>query len=121
MDRRVRKIIGIIHERWHQRLRIGELAGHVGLGASRLEHLFKDQASISIRDYIRERRLTAAAALLAETEERVSVISWKVGFPDVSNFNHAFKKRFGLSPREYREQHPLGVSSFHHEEAEQTK
>jgi methylphosphotriester-DNA--protein-cysteine methyltransferase len=26
-----------------------------------------------------------------------------ISFRDASNFNHAFKRRFGLSPREYRE------------------
>lgn len=103
MDRRVRKIVQVIDERWRMPLRVGELAQCVGLGASRLEHLFKEEARISIRDFIHERRLFEAAQLLVSTEERVSVISFQVGFAHVSNFNHAFKKRFGVSPRQYRD------------------
>jgi AraC family transcriptional regulator, arabinose operon regulatory protein len=104
MDRRVRKVVEIIDTRWRMPLRVDELARIVGLGASRLEHLFKEEARVSIRDFIHERRLREAAQMLASTEERVSVISFHVGFQHVSNFNHAFKKRFGVSPGKYRQE-----------------
>lgn len=102
MDRRVRRIIDMLDLESHRCLHVGELAKRVGLGPSRLEHLFKTNARISIRDFIRERRLAAAAALLETTEERISVIGYQVGYRDASNFNHAFKRRFGVSPRTYR-------------------
>jgi len=115
MDRRVQRVVKLLEERLAAPIRIGDLARLVGLGASRLEHLFKEQARISIRDYVRDRRLATAAAMLESTEERVSVISFQVGFQHVANFNHAFKKRFGVSPRQYREQrgsdfHPDGTA-----------
>lgn len=103
MDRRVRRVVEVLEERWRIPLRVAELAREVGLCESRLEHLFKEQERISIRDFIQERRLSAAAAMLMATEDRVSVISFYVGYQHVSNFNHAFKRRFGMSPREYRE------------------
>ena len=95
-------VVQLLEERWWSGVRVADLADHVGLGASRLEHLFKQEARISIRDFIRERRLAAAAELLAHSLERISVISFRVGFQHVANFNHAFKKRFGVSPGEYR-------------------
>lgn len=113
MDRRVRKIVQVLEEGSDTSLRIRDLARDVGLGPSRLEHLFKKEAQVSIREFVRERRLAAAAALLVSTEERISTISYEVGFQDVPNFNHAFKKRFGVSPRQYRERS--------HAAAEQTK
>ena len=82
---------------------MSDLAQSVGLGASRLEHLFKSEARISIRDFVRERRLSEAAVMLRTTEERISTICYAVGFSDVSNFSHAFKKRFGVSPVAYRD------------------
>jgi AraC-like DNA-binding protein len=97
-------VVQLLEERWSSNVRVAELAGHVGLGPSRLEHLFKQEARISIRDFIRERRLAAAAHLLTSSIERVSVISFRVGFQHVANFNHAFKKRFGVCPRQYRDQ-----------------
>lgn len=106
-------IVQFLEERWSSNVRVKELAYHVGLGPSRLEHLFKQEARISIRDYIRERRLAAAAQLLASSVERVSVISFRVGFQHVANFNHAFKKRFGVSPRQYRAQRADSLLAAH--------
>ena len=102
MDRRVIWIVQLLEHRWHAHVRLSELARIVGLGESRLQHLFKQETRISIREYIRERRLREAARMLEQTEERISVISFRVGFQHVANFNHAFKKSFGVSPREYR-------------------
>jgi transcriptional regulator GlxA family with amidase domain len=121
MDRRVRKAVELLEREWRRTVRVSELAEQVGLGASRLEHLFKTEAKVSIRDYVRERRLAEAASMLESTEERVSIISYTVGFQDVSNFNHAFKRRYGVTPREFREQAQQGgVSSFDQQKAEDT-
>jgi AraC-like DNA-binding protein len=78
------------------------LAANIGLSTSRLAHLFRDNAGMSIQSYIVEQRLQAAAKLIVQSDERISQIAYRVGFNDVSNFNHAFKRRFGMSPRQYR-------------------
>jgi len=70
-----------------------------------LEHLFKTVTRTSIRDLLRRRRMTEAARLLISTHRRISEISYYVGFGDVSNFNHTFRKEFGVSPREFRRLH----------------
>jgi transcriptional regulator GlxA family with amidase domain len=121
MDRRVRKIVEVLQDRWKQPPPVNELARHVGLGTSRLEHLFKEQARLSIRDYVRERRLSAAAELLTNTEERISSIGYTVGFANPSNFNHAFKKHFGVSPRAYRASSDPVSDRLNEESAEMTK
>lgn len=75
---------------------------------------------MTIREFVLRRRLDAAAQMLSATEERVSTISHRVGFNDVSNFNHAFKRHFGVSPRSYREQTDQGDATFHQESADST-
>jgi AraC-like DNA-binding protein len=82
-----------------------ELAESVGLSASRLAHLFRNETRMSIQSYIVERRLQMAAMLIVQSDEQISQIAYRVGFGDVSNFNHSFKRRFHMSPREYRAQH----------------
>jgi transcriptional regulator GlxA family with amidase domain len=81
---------------------VPDLAARVGLSASRLEHLFKAHAMMSIRQYVLSLRLIRAAELIADTDERISQICYAVGFHDPSNFNHLFKRSFGVSPKEYR-------------------
>jgi len=102
MDSRIRHVIELLQDAWRRTVRVNELALCCGLGASRLEHLFKHETNMSIREFVRERRLAEAARLLACTDDRVTTISFDAGFPDISHFNHAFKKRFGLSPLRYR-------------------
>jgi len=82
---------------------VHELAAAVGLSSSRLAHLFRDEVGQSIRSYVVERRLSMAAFLIVQTDERISQIAYGVGFGDISNFNHAFKKKFGMAPGAYRE------------------
>ncbi len=86
---------------------VEELAGGVGLSTSRLAHLFRDEAGMSIQSYLVERRLQMAAMLIVQSDERISQIAYRVGFNDVSNFNHSFKRRFAMSPREYRASHDI--------------
>jgi AraC family transcriptional regulator of arabinose operon len=105
MDRRVRRTKTVLDQEYRHPPSIEELAETVGLSASRLAHLFRDETGMSIQSYIVERRLLMAAMLIVQSDERISQIAYRVGFGDVSNFNHAFKRRFAMSPREYRARH----------------
>ena len=103
VDRRIKRVKSVLDEQHRDPPSIHDLAEMVGLSASRLAHLFRDEVGKSIRSYIVECRLQTAARLLEATHERISQIAYSVGFADISNFNHAFKKRFGMSPGEYRQ------------------
>ena len=105
MDRRIRRVITVLDQQYRDPPSIEHLADDVGLSASRLAHLFRQEVGRSIQSYILERRLTMAAMLIVQTHERISQIAYSVGFGDVSNFNHAFKRRFEMSPRQYRANH----------------
>ena len=102
MDKRVRAVLSLLDREYIVPPDLHILAGRLGLGLSRLEHLFKRDTGQSMRDYIRGRRVAAAAEMLASTGRRISEIGCAVGFPDSANFTHAFKERFGVCPREYR-------------------
>ena len=43
-----------------------------------------------------------AAARLIETDEQIIEIAIDTGFNNISYFNRIFKKRFGVTPKEYR-------------------
>jgi len=105
MDRRIRRVATVLEQQYRDPPSIEQLADEVGLSASRLAHLFREEVGKSIQGYILERRLMMAAMLIVQTHERISQIAYSVGFGDVSNFNHAFKRRFAMSPRQYRKNH----------------
>ena len=99
----MQRTIDYLRTEWRQPGALLDIAARVGLSPSRLTHLFKAHTRISIRDFIQERRLVRAAELIVNTDERISQICYATGFSDPSNFNHAFKKSFGVTPTEYRD------------------
>jgi len=57
----------------------------------------------SFTDFITEERLTSAANRLdPRLQLSISEVAYRSGFNDISHFNHVFKRRFGLTPSEYR-------------------
>ena len=107
MDRRIKRVLSVLDEQYKTPPTVEQLADAVGLSASRLAHLFRAEVGRSVQSYVVDRRLQMAARAIVETDERISQIAYSVGFGDVSNFNHAFKQRFGMSPRQYRAMHDV--------------
>jgi AraC-like DNA-binding protein len=64
--------------------------------------IFHQVTGLTPHQYIRRVRLRRAATQLIVKRERVLDIAFGSGFGDVSNFNHAFRAEFGVSPRSYR-------------------
>ena len=59
--------------------------------------------SLSDSDMLRERRLTMAANLLTSTNMGVKEVAYHVGYGHHSSFVRAFERRFGQSPKRYRQ------------------
>ncbi|NUQ61515.1 MAG: helix-turn-helix transcriptional regulator [Pirellulales bacterium] len=67
-----------------------------------LARLFRRERGMSFGDYLRELRLRKAAELLSRTAAPVQRIAARVGYKDPSRFASHFRRRFGLTPREFR-------------------
>ncbi len=79
-----------------------ELSDFIYLSPDHITHLFREKTGISLIEYINTLKMEKAAALLAETNMPVGLISSRVGFTSFSYFSKMFKKKTGLSPVEYR-------------------
>jgi AraC family transcriptional regulator of arabinose operon len=102
MDCRIADLLVLLDRQLGPTTKIPKLAEHVGLSGSRLQHLFKQEVGLPIKQFLKTHQLSEAARLLRQTRLRVSEICYRVGFQDCSNFGHAFRERFGMSPRAYR-------------------
>ncbi|GKQ55322.1 acetamidase/formamidase family protein [Bradyrhizobium sp. Ce-3] len=82
-----------------------KIASAEGISERYLQKLFEG-AGTSFTHYLRERRLQRTSADLsnpAEAHRSISEIAFRVGFNDSAHFSRAFRQRFGLSPREFRQ------------------
>lgn len=80
-----------------------ELSRLVHLSMTKLTRGFSLFYGMPIHQYIIEQRLIQAAQLLLEGEWNVSEVAAIVGYGKPSNFAAAFKKKYGVSPKNYRE------------------
>lgn len=65
--------------------------------------LFRKITGQTYVSYLKEVRMQEAARLLVQTREKVYVIAEKVGFEDTNYFSFIFKKYYGISPSQYRD------------------
>ena len=83
------------------------VARGVGLSSRYINSLFEEQGT-SLMRYVWQRRLALIAKELLDPRSagvRLADIAYRRGFNDLSHFSRAFKRRFGESPRIWREQH----------------
>lgn len=92
-----------VRSRYSQELTVEELARAVGVSRKYLYTLFKDACGKSPKEYLLDYRMEKAAAYLVQTDLSVGTVSNSVGYTDPLLFSKMFKKKMGLSPKQYRE------------------
>lgn len=81
---------------------LNQVADYVELNASYFSSLFKKETGKNFSDYLLNCRINIAKNLLLDPTIKVYEIGNKVGYEDVVSFGRAFKKKIGMSPKEYR-------------------
>jgi transcriptional regulator GlxA family with amidase domain len=98
----VQAVIALMRADLRREWKLATLAAQVNLSASHLAHLFKAALGVSIYQYLIGLRMERAGKLLVTTALRVGEVMECVGISDPGHFTQAFKKRYGLTPTEYR-------------------
>lgn len=78
------------------------VAAHVHKTPAYISRVFKNELECNFSDYLTEKRMRRAAALLRDPDCRVYEIASQCGYADASGFIRVFKKFYGVSPAEYR-------------------
>ena len=68
-----------------------------------LSRIYKEQAGMSMSDYIASQRLDLACVALRSTASPVSVVAKATGFTSSNYFSRWFRKKMGMTPQEYRD------------------
>jgi len=83
-------------------LTAGGVAAMLGCSRARLYQLFKRE-DVTAGEVLRDARLRRAARLL-QSDAKIGEIAWRCGYAEFSAFDKAFRRRFGMTPSDYRHQ-----------------
>lgn len=102
IDPRLRNAVLFMLGNLHKKLSLEEIAHSSGLSYSRMRHLFRSQLGIAPIKLLNQLRMNEAKKRLETTPLSVKEIMASVGVTDSSNFTHSFKKAFGVTPTQVR-------------------
>lgn len=78
------------------------LSKDMGMSRMSLYRKMKTCTDQSPGEFIRDYRLKKAAELLTHSEECISDICFRTGFNDLKSFRIAFKKKYGMTPSDFK-------------------
>jgi AraC-like DNA-binding protein/quercetin dioxygenase-like cupin family protein len=96
---RINRYIGM---NFSQDVSLGVLAETFYVSPNYLSAIFNERNGLSLKDYVNRLRIDRAKELLRDTDLKVSEISRKVGYSQLSYFGSVFRKLEGCTPKEYR-------------------
>ena len=101
-NRSVQRIIDCVEENLTEPLTLEILAKLQGYSPYYCTRQFQKYAKITLRDYIRLRKVSSAALELRDTKQRIIDIAVKYGFSSQEAFTRSFKTAYGITPNVYR-------------------
>lgn len=101
----VTKMINHVDNHYQQQVRLNNLANQLGYSAPYLSQKFSQEIGVSFMDYLHQVRIQKSCHLLETTDMRISQIASEVGYDGVKYFNQIFRKKLGITPREFRAIH----------------
>lgn len=100
--RRLRIVDEIIESKLEAKLTVEELAAALGLSAGFFTRAFKAAVGKAPHDYIIDRRISRARALLHATQLGLSAVALASGFASHAHMTALFRSRLGVTPSEFR-------------------
>ena len=95
------RVLGYIETHLSQRITLEDTARRFWVSQSTITQTFRERMGVSFYHCVTQRRLIAAKSLI-ERGTNLEEVSHQVGFADYSTFYRAFRKEYGISPRQYR-------------------
>lgn len=86
----------------HGRIQVKEIAEAIGLNANYLSTIFKKSEGLSISEYIMRQKIILVKNLLTYSNYTLLEITHYLGFVSQSHLGEQFKKKTGMTPKQYR-------------------
>lgn len=100
----VRQAVTYVDEHYYEELSLSSLAEQFGVESSYFSKTFRQATGENLMLYIMRKRMERAGEYIRESDISLTEIAFMTGYDDYSYFNRVFRKIYGMSPREYRNQ-----------------
>lgn len=107
----IQRSIDYIEEHLAEEINLDNLAASAFFSKYHFHRLFKSDTGKTLMEYVRERRLTQAAHELIYSTKTITQIAYSLSFNSHDVFDKAFKRVYGISPKEYRKNIILKLSN----------
>ena len=91
-----------IHENYRKPIVVEELARSAGISTNYFRTIFRERTGITIYEYTTQIRMEKARELLQDEKQKIREIGEMVGYESSAHFGSVFRRRFGMTPNEYR-------------------
>lgn len=100
----IQEAVTYMEHNYAREITVEEIAETCRLNRSYFSKLFKENMGSSPQEFLINLRLSKAEELLRGSNATIGDIAARCGYPNQLHFSRAFKKRYGVSPREWRQQ-----------------
>lgn len=111
-DVAVAKAISFLWQHMSEPISVNDAAEATGLSRSTLERRFRKQIGRSVNEELLRKRLERCRELLLSTDLPMVDIAPRIGFLSKNYLHRAFRRHFGCSPKEFRQNRPANDSRF---------
>lgn len=99
---RFQKVFSYLITHYKEDISLAEIAGIADLSPTSFCRYFKSITQQSFVEVLLEFRIKQACHLLLNTDMAIREIAFQSGFDDIPYFNRIFKKKKGISPKQYK-------------------
>lgn len=104
-DYYIKEAINYIEQNFQNDISIEDIAAVCGINRSYFGKIFRNSIGRSPQEFLMNYRMVKATELLKLTSLSIAAIGSAVGYENPLHFSRAFKTIYGVSPREWRNQH----------------
>jgi AraC family transcriptional activator of pobA len=95
-------VFDVIEQRYHEPISLSDVAAELALTPGHLTTFVRRRTGRTVQQWLAQRRMQEARALLTETDLTVAAISRRVGYPDTSYFIRRFRTDHEMTPAQWR-------------------
>lgn len=98
-------IINYLRENYYEHINLLDCAKQLNISYDYFQHKFKAITGYSPQQFLMEQRLLTCKKMLKESDYNCTEIAYRCGFCTSAQFSGMFKKRYGITPLQFKKQH----------------